>query len=330
MTLALLVAVGADSAGAAPVAQRAVNVRSREAVPVTIGVLDLTSVRRLFYALDRRRDLTDGELVGAWTDLLMVLVAVTGETSGPALTFEEVRQAASEGVPITVRATAGVAQRDAAADRLLALGYSARETADVLSRRISQRALDTARRMIAVGRERQAAADYLDSQYKQALAVFTTQRPRAGDARLGLASAFDAFIERYAAIHKVESAIVRAIIATESDFNPAARSHAGAIGLMQLMPGTARELGVNPLVPEQNIEGGIRYFAQLLKTFGKVELALVAYNAGPGFADRYARGQTGLYGETREYVARVLTRLKEPPRGSVRQASKPGRLDGHQ
>ena len=96
---------------------------------------------------------------------------------------------------------------------------------------------------------------------------------------------------------------------TESAFNPAARSHAGAIGLMQLMPSTARELGVNPFVPEQNIEGGVRYFSQLLRMFGGVELALVAYNAGPGFAQRYARGQAVLYGETREYVKRVLARL---------------------
>ena len=56
---------------------------------------------------------------------------------------------------------------------------------------------------------------------------------------------------------------------------------------MQLMPMTARELGVNPLVPEQNVEGGVRYFSQLLEKFGDLELALVAYNAGPGFAERY-------------------------------------------
>ena len=108
----------------------------------------------------------------------------------------------------------------------------------------------------------------------------------------------------------MQASLVRAIISTESAFNPVARSRAGAIGLMQLMPGTATELGVNPFVPEQNIEGGIRYFSQLLKTFGGVELALVAYNAGPGFAQRYARGQAVLYGETRDYVRRVLGRLQ--------------------
>ena len=79
---------------------------------------------------------------------------------------------------------------------------------------------------------------------------------------------------------------------------------------MQLMPATARELGVDPFEPAQNIEGGVRYFSELLKMFGGVELALVAYNGGPGFAQRYARGETALYGETRDYVRRVLSRLQ--------------------
>lgn len=327
----LLVACGAGSTMGATAAQGPAGGRLERATQVEVGMLDLGSVRRLFHGLERRREtLSDGEIVGAWTDLSMVLVAVTGDATAPGVTFEELALAASQARPVMVRATRGVAQRDAAADRLLALGYSARETADVLSRRIGQDALDTARRMIAVGRERQAAADYLDSRYTQALALFSAPRPQVGEMRRGLAGAFDAFIDRYAALHKVEAAIVRAIIATESDFNPLARSRAGAIGLMQLMPGTARELGVNPLVPEQNIEGGVRYFAQLLKLFGKLDVALVAYNAGPGFADRYVRGQTGLYGETREYVSRVLTRLQDPPRGPVRQGVKPGRLVEHQ
>jgi soluble lytic murein transglycosylase-like protein len=318
--VALLVGRGAEPADRAPRAQRDVAVRPVPTERLEVGLLDLASVRRVFHDMDRRREtLTEGELVGAWTDVSMVLAAVTGDPSGPPMSFEEVRRAAAQAAPIAVRATPGVAQRDAAADRLLALGYSARETADVLSRRISQRALDTARRMIAVGRERQTAADYLDTQYTLALGLFVTPRPHEGEAGGGLvAGVFDALIDRYAAVHLVEAAIVRAIIATESDFNPVARSRAGAIGLMQLMPGTARELGVNPLVPEQNIEGGVRYFAQMLKLFGQVELALVAYNAGPGFAERYARGRTGLYGETRAYVARVLARLKDPRRGPVR------------
>ena len=181
-----------------------------------------------------------------------------------------------------------------------------------MSGRISQQALDTAQRMLAVGKGRDAAADYLDTQYRLVLAARNAARPIAPrDNRRVSSRAFDGFIEHYARLHQVDAPLVRAIMHTESAFNPAARSHAGAIGLMQLMPSTARELGVNPFVPEQNIEGGVRYFSQLLRMFGGVELALVAYNAGPGFAQRYARGQTALYGETRDYVRRVLARVNE-------------------
>lgn len=306
--IALLVLVTSPLPGVAGVSAAAVQrAEVRSDARVTVNVLGLASVRRLFHELTRRRPgFTQGELVAAWTDLSMVLTSVTGDPQSAGFAFEDVRIAALEAQPLHVRAYPGVAQRDAAADRLLALGYSARETSDVLSRRISHQALDTARRMIAVGQDRQSAADYLDRQYQRVLAASVPAGPRELPAPGGRASAFDGFISRYASLHNVEARIVRAIIATESNFNPAARSRAGAIGLMQLMPGTARELGVNPRVPEQNIEGGVRYFSQLLRMFGTLDMALIAYNAGPGFAERYARGKTGLYGETRDYVARVL------------------------
>ena len=204
------------------------------------------------------------------------------------------------------------AAREEAEYRLLALGYSPHETEDILSGRITQKALDTAARMIAVGRGREEAADYLDSQYTLATNARNARiAPPVPERPMPFASftAFDVLIDRYASLHQVDAAIVRAIIGAESGFNPAARSGAGAIGLMQLMPATARGLGVNPLVPEQNIEGGVRYFAEQLETFGGVELALVAYNAGPGFAQRYASGKTALYGETRAYVKKILARL---------------------
>jgi soluble lytic murein transglycosylase-like protein len=78
------------------------------------------------------------------------------------------------------------------------------------------------------------------------------------------------------------------------------------------MPATARALGVNPLIVDENIDGGVRYLAEMLKMFGGVELALVAYNAGPGLAQRYARGEATLYGETRDYVKQVLARFRSP------------------
>jgi soluble lytic murein transglycosylase-like protein len=276
---------------------------------VDVRLFDLAAVRRLVHTLVRRGDgMSDGERVAALADFSVMSEAVVGGSVGGPYSFDELVRAASGGGP-HVPAAHGVSQRDEAAYRLLALGYSARETADVVGGRISQQALDTAQRMIAVGKGRDAAADYLDTQYRLVIAARNAARRSFPDNRSVSSRAFDGFIEHYARLHHVDASLVRAIMHTESAFNPAARSHAGAIGLMQLMPSTARELGVNPFVPEQNIEGGVRYFAQLLRMFGGVELALVAYNAGPGFAQRYARGQTALYGETREYVRRVLARV---------------------
>lgn len=103
----------------------------------------------------------------------------------------------------------------------------------------------------------------------------------------------------------VNPGFVRAIIHAESAFNPLARSRKGAMGLMQLMPGTAKDMGVMDLTnPEQNIKGGVRYLAGLLKTFsGNETLAAAAYNAGPGAVTRY--GGIPPYEETQTYVKRV-------------------------
>jgi soluble lytic murein transglycosylase-like protein len=254
--------------------------------------------------------MSEGERAATLADFTVLTEAVVGGSAGGPFTLGELVAALSDGGGPRASAAPGVGQRDDAAYQLLSLGYSARETADVVSRRISQRALDTAQRMIAVGKGRDAAADYLDTQYRLVVAARTpTRRPSYHDNRTALSRALDGFIEQYARLHQVDAPLVRAVMHTESAFNPADRSPAGAIGLMQLMPSTARELGVNPFVPEQNIEGGVRYLSQLLRMFGGVELALVAYNAGPGFAQRYARGQVALYGETRDYVRRVLARV---------------------
>ncbi len=116
---------------------------------------------------------------------------------------------------------------------------------------------------------------------------------------------FDPLIRRTAKLHQLPPALVKAVIRAESNFDPAARSHKGAMGLMQLMPQTAREMGVgDPWRAEENIRGGTRYLRAMVNRFGDVRLALAAYNAGPHNVDRYK----GIppFEETQEYVRRVL------------------------
>ena len=116
-------------------------------------------------------------------------------------------------------------------------------------------------------------------------------------------------IDDAAELHDVDPALVRAVIHAESAFNPRAVSPKGARGLMQLMPGTARMLGVqNSFSPASNIFGGTKYLAQLLRRYRNEIYAIAAYNAGEVPVDRY--NGVPPYSETREYVRRVL-RLKK-------------------
>ena len=104
----------------------------------------------------------------------------------------------------------------------------------------------------------------------------------------------------------LEPALIHAVISAESAFNPTAVSHAGAQGLMQLMPATAKRFGVtDPFDPIANIRGGARYLRWLLDQFQRLDLALAGYNAGENAVIRYGR-QIPPYRETQTYVARVM------------------------
>jgi soluble lytic murein transglycosylase-like protein len=138
-----------------------------------------------------------------------------------------------------------------------------------------------------------------------AVAAAPTVRVTRPIGTVGRSRAYDALIEEHARLNGVRTDLVRAIVQVESGFNPRARSPKGALGLMQLMPETARQLGVaNPFNPEENIRGGVRYLRQLLDRYGSEQLALAAYNAGPGAVDKYG-ASVPPYRETRDYVSKI-------------------------
>jgi soluble lytic murein transglycosylase-like protein len=132
----------------------------------------------------------------------------------------------------------------------------------------------------------------------------------AGDGRVS-AEDIDRYIEEAAARHNVDPDLVRAVIKVESNFNPRAVSRKGAMGLMQLMPATARRYDVsNPFDARQNVDAGVRHLKGLLENFrGNVPLTLAAYNAGEGAVER--SGGIPPYTETRNYVRRITHLLED-------------------
>ena len=133
-----------------------------------------------------------------------------------------------------------------------------------------------------------------------------TVRPTA--LRASPATAFDQLFADATNRYDLPAGLLKSVARAESGLDPTARSRAGAIGLMQIMPGTARELGVDPRVPAQAVDGAARLLRSHLADFGSVPLALAAYNAGPGAVRRY----DGIppYGETQAYVRRVQSMMQ--------------------
>lgn len=133
------------------------------------------------------------------------------------------------------------------------------------------------------------------------------------------AESFQTYINEASQRYNVPTSIIEAVIKAESSFNPDATSSVGAKGLMQLMDGTAKGLGVtNSYDPEQNINGGTKYLSMLLKKYdGELQVALAAYNAGPGRVDRtgiktnedFAQLKSALPKETQNYVQKIISYL---------------------
>lgn len=126
---------------------------------------------------------------------------------------------------------------------------------------------------------------------------------------LNFSNMLNKLIEQEASKENVSADLVKAVVKAESNGNPLAVSSKGAIGLMQLMPGTAKELGVDPYNAAQNLNGGIRYLKNMAIRYQDLDKTLAAYNAGPGAVDRH--GGVPPFDETKQYIRRIKKTLND-------------------
>lgn len=131
---------------------------------------------------------------------------------------------------------------------------------------------------------------------------------------------YSAIVAKAAGKNGLDRNLLSSVIRAESNFHPRAVSRKGALGLMQLMPATARSLAVrNPFDPAENVQGGAKYLKKLLGKFGSVNLALAAYNAGPANVSLY--GGVPPFRETRDYIARVHRNMKRQSAPSAKSGT---------
>ena len=190
-------------------------------------------------------------------------------------------------------------------------------TAEVLRLEMMRTALSTADTPPPSSPAREALQAFLDvarqggqntvTEQSAAPSAAMTETPAlATPAQEAAAPGIDGIIQKASRRYGVDAGLIKAVVRAESNFNPRAVSSAGAQGLMQLMPATARQFGVtNAFDPEQNVMAGTRFLKELLERYnGNVDAALAAYNWGPGNVDRKGMG-SALPSETRAYLARV-------------------------
>ncbi|MBA4392127.1 MAG: hypothetical protein C0407_01110 [Desulfobacca sp.] len=278
----------------------------------TISVTALHSLAVFYRKLEKsRQEASWGKTASLWQEFEFLFSAFVGDHYGKMYSYDDFRQAYSGDSKIVIPFDKTLPEKDTYAYKMSLLGYSAKEISDVISGRITVKALDAATKMRQVGHSEKEVSNFLDGAYRKSL-VHQSGAPILEKRSSGSASKtiigpphLDELAVRFSEKHGLAPQIIRAIIKAESNWVPGAVSKKGAIGLMQLMPGTAAILNVDPYDPEQNVEGGARYFSFLFDTFKDLDLALIAYNAGPGYAERYSQGKVSLYGETRQYVRLV-------------------------